>query len=168
MNLANRGDVPHSLPPFFVRSELNPHRDDYRTWQVCAAHRRGEESFAIVAGLPNQFDALHVMVDILEVWQGIKPVDRVYFIGTELRRGALIKVGYSRDPEARLRALQTGHGETLRIFATTPGGKDLEAKYHRRWHSRRRSGEWFTVGDCIIDEIKRLNASLRIPTGMVE
>lgn len=104
------------------------------------------------------FDAWRAMIDALEAWHEVKPVEQVYFIGTALIRGRTIKVGRSFNPESRLAQLQTGHGERLRIFATTPGGRWLEDSYHRRWRIRRTTGEWFTVGDCIVKEINRIRA----------
>ena len=86
-------------------------------------------------------------------------LSKVYFIGSELKIGRPVKVGVSIHPEARLKSLQTGHPERLQIFATTPGGVDMERKYHRRWQTRRQKGEWFTLGACIINEINRLALS---------
>ena len=37
---------------------------------------------------------------------------------------------------------------------------EREEKYHRRWRARRRKGEWFTIGDCITNEIERLTCAV--------
>lgn len=151
--------LPQDLFPFSIIPERGEDTRPTGTWRVIVASKQGNGHAPLYEGCPNVFDAYRKMVDCLEAWQIIKPVEQVYFIGTELVGGCLIKVGFSRDPAARLRALQTAHGHPLQIFATVPGGKDLEAKYHRRWRARRCRGEWFTIGQCIIDEIERLNPS---------
>lgn len=149
--------LPLVLSPFSIAQQRDEERNLTGGWQVEVATKAGRGAEIVFRNAPDIFAAFRLMVDCYEAWQHIKPVEKVYFIGTKLERGRLIKVGYSRDPNARLRTLQTSHGEKLTIFATVAGGKDMEAKYHRRWRTRRREGEWFTIGDCIIDEIKRLS-----------
>ncbi len=152
--------LPLSLAPFWLRQQRDDDSMPSGIWNVCCATRKSDE-FVLIADCSDVFAAYHSMVDAFDAWQDIRPVERIYFIGTKLERGQLVKVGFSRDPEARLRALQTSHGERLQIFATTPGSKFDEQKYHRRWRARRRQGEWFTIGDCIINEIDRLASTAR-------
>lgn len=154
----NKSGLPSVLGPFYIMRDQGPGYVPTGTWSVRAAMRHEHLDPIVFGELPDEFTAFRKAVDVMEAWQLIRPIERVYFIGTALRTGELIKVGYSRDPNARLKTLQTGHGKPLQIFATIEGGKDLEAKYHRRWRTRRREGEWFTVGDCIIDEINRILA----------
>lgn len=87
----------------------------------------------------------------------------VYFIGTELRVGRPVKIGFTENLAQRLRNLQTASPQPLQVLATVAGTPALERAYHRRWRARRTSGEWFTLGDCIIAEIKRLNGVSPIP-----
>jgi T5orf172 domain len=150
--------LPTALGPFSIWEERDEDGPNGK-WSVKVVTKAGRHDAVLFDGLDGVFAAYRRLIDCFEAWQLIKPVERVYFIGTKLARGHDVKVGYSRDPKARLRALQTSHGERLQIFATVEGGKDLEAKYHTRWRSRRRSGEWFTIGDCIINEIERLNGT---------
>lgn len=150
--------LPENLSPFYIAPNRDAERGLTGTWRVGLLSKRPGDHPIVFDGAPGAFAAYRLMIDCFEAWQLIKPIEQVYFIGTRLEPGKLVKVGFSRDPKARLRALQTGHGEVLRIFATTPGGKDLEAKYHRRWSLRRRQGEWFQIGEPIIKEIERLSA----------
>lgn len=65
----------------------------------------------------------------------------VYFI----RSGehGLIKIGRALDVEARLRSLQTGSGEVLRLLLAIPPGGPREDELHARFAEHRRHGEWF-------------------------
>lgn len=65
----------------------------------------------------------------------------IYFI--EAGDGGPIKIGRAVDPESRLRQLQTGTPERLRLLAVVAGSRDLESDIHRRLAAHRRSGEWF-------------------------
>ncbi|WP_310531814.1 GIY-YIG nuclease family protein [Novosphingobium sp.] len=153
-----RGGLPTCIPPFYIEDDRDDERNKLGTFSVRVIVKGGGDP-AVFAGVPDFYDAFHKMADAVRAWFPHRPIERVYFIGKELRRGELIKVGFSRDPQARLKALQTASGDRLHIFATVEGGADLEAKYHRRWSARRRSGEWFTIGDCILAEIARLKSS---------
>lgn len=67
---------------------------------------------------------------------------KIYFI--QVGTSGPIKIGYSGGPiERRLAALQTGHHEPLRLLASLDGDRSTEAELHRRFHTHRRSGEWF-------------------------
>lgn len=68
--------------------------------------------------------------------------ERVYFIQAE--NGGPIKIGYSTDPEARVRALQPGHPERLVLRRSFPGGSLEEAALHRIFARYRLQGEWFS------------------------
>lgn len=143
--------LPTALHPFHIDR-------DHETGLWSLTYEGIKDNVPIQDSFSDIFSAFRAMLDAYEQWLPSRPSPRIYFIGTELRRGAAIKVGFSYNPEERLKQLQTATPERLRILATTPGTKDDEAKYHRRWRLRRQAGEWFTVGECIIDEIERLNA----------
>lgn len=66
----------------------------------------------------------------------------IYFIQPE--NGGLIKIGYtSKEPESRLRELQTGCHEKLIILATEEGSEVDESNLHLQFKSLRVRGEWF-------------------------
>jgi hypothetical protein len=64
----------------------------------------------------------------------------IYFI----RSPSAVKIGMAKDANRRLTVLQTSHPEILSLVATSPGGRELEAEYHRRFTDHRIRGEWFT------------------------
>ncbi len=150
--------LPTQLYPFRMHQERDEDQHLSGPWYVYFKLQGCKDPERLIGSHANIFEAFRIMLDAYEAWFPTKPHPQVYFIGTELKRGKLLKVGYSQDPNARLAALQVAHGERLQIFVTTPGDRNLEEKYHRRWHARRQQGEWFTIGDCVIDEIERLRA----------
>ncbi|WP_078531189.1 GIY-YIG nuclease family protein [Streptomyces sp. PsTaAH-124] len=70
--------------------------------------------------------------------------DQVYLIGSP--ESPLVKIGYTDNPERRLRHLQTGSPLPLQLLALFEGGCITEAALHRRFADKRRHGEWFDLG----------------------
>lgn len=60
-----------------------------------------------------------------------------------------LKIGVARDPEYRLRELQTGTWESLKLLITMPGGRKLEQELHERFARYRMAREWFRHSDEI-------------------
>ena len=82
----------------------------------------------------------------------------VYFIGGD---DGLIKIGRSRNPEARAAELQTGSPVPLRVLASVSGDSRLEAQYHRRFADFRVRGEWFERCPTLLNEIEILQGTNR-------
>ena len=57
--------------------------------------------------------------------------------------GGPIKIGFAADPAARLRELQVGHPERLRVLVTLADDGGLERQLHRRFARLRLRGELF-------------------------
>ena len=77
----------------------------------------------------------------------------VYFIqGLD---GSPIKIGRALNPEQRLKDLQVGHTDALRILAIVydPKGRQFEAELHERFKSHKIRGEWFRPAPEIADFI---------------
>lgn len=84
-----------------------------------------------------------------------KPDERqIYFIGAD---SGPIKIGLSRDPDARCREMKVGSPTDYRVLATVIGGYGLERAYHLRFEFARLRGEWFDRRPEIEAEIERLN-----------
>jgi Meiotically up-regulated gene 113 len=65
----------------------------------------------------------------------------VYFIIDQSER---VKIGHSGDPDSRLRALQTSHGDDLSLVRIIDGvGLITERWLHRKFDDQRVNGEWF-------------------------
>lgn len=70
--------------------------------------------------------------------------DRVYLIGSP--ESPLVKIGWSDNPQRRLRNLQTGSPVPLHLLAVFEGGAIVEAELHRRFADKRSHDEWFDLG----------------------
>jgi hypothetical protein len=61
--------------------------------------------------------------------------------------GELCKFGYSRDPQRRLKSLQTGSSRLLELVHTSLCEEDcvvlLERTFHKEYSNLRVRGEWF-------------------------
>jgi hypothetical protein len=71
----------------------------------------------------------------------------VYFI--EAIGLSRVKIGYSENPESRLRQLLTGSPVSLKIFATMPGDQIMEKEIHSRFQHLKVENEWFHFTDEI-------------------
>jgi hypothetical protein len=54
-----------------------------------------------------------------------------------------IKIGYAREPQRRLNAMQADNHMQLHLLATLPGGPELERALHYFFAPLRVRGEWF-------------------------
>lgn len=74
----------------------------------------------------------------------------IYFI----QANEYIKIGYSKDPQTRLKELQTGNPIKLKLLFTIPGSFEHEKSFHEIFHAQRAKGEWFRFVDklkwCIL------------------
>ena len=73
----------------------------------------------------------------------IKKNDFVYFIGN--REWGLVKIGYSKKPELRLKQVQTMAPFPVEILKIENGNKENENKYHLKFSSLNSYGEWFLI-----------------------
>jgi len=82
----------------------------------------------------------------------------VYFIQGE--SGGAIKIGHSKDPELRLKTLQTGYPDTLKILLIIPGSEKMEEKLHEKFNDIRLNGEWFKPDIKLLNAINILKCKL--------
>ena len=58
--------------------------------------------------------------------------------------GAKVKIGFSANPEKRLKNLQTGNAALLSLAATMQGTVEHEKELHKRFEGYNINGEWFS------------------------
>lgn len=69
-------------------------------------------------------------------------ISKVYFFQTG--SSGNIKIGFTEgDITMRVKALQTGNGQTLHVLGWIQGTRKDEADWHKRWASLSAGGEWF-------------------------
>ena len=76
----------------------------------------------------------------------------VYFVQCDDR----IKIGIARDPQRRLRTLQTGNAGELQLLAVVVGDMGLEGAIHAKFESSRIQGEWFVRSQELLEFVARL------------
>lgn len=69
------------------------------------------------------------------------PEGFVYLIG--MMGTKFIKIGYSAQPNQRLKELQTACPFSLKLIGFCPGSKKHERGLHHQLRDYRRNGEWF-------------------------
>ena len=90
----------------------------------------------------------------------MKPPTFVYLISDS----NAVKIGISKDPKRRLSGIQTGNPNTCRILGFFPGGRDLEARLHKAFASKRArehgKGEWFHLTEQDVQSVLALGDQL--------
>jgi len=71
------------------------------------------------------------------------PASWVYFI--ESKSSGLVKIGYSNNPQKRLKEIKTMSPELLELVAIMPGAKEDEFSLHEKFAHLRKHGEWFEM-----------------------
>ncbi len=59
------------------------------------------------------------------------------------------KIGWTNNLPSRFNNFQTANASTLKLLAIHPGGRELEAAYHRDFGGFRKRGEWFVIPEEI-------------------
>jgi hypothetical protein len=93
-----------------------------------------------VEGLGSITKGRSVTLPAVDLPDGSPPFG-VYFI--QGRITGLVKIGHSTDVRHRVRSLQTGSPDILRVLAVVPGGVARERLYHGDLAPHRAHGEWF-------------------------
>lgn len=85
---------------------------------------------------------------------------RVYFLQALIDSTAPVKIGWARDPLARLRELQTGYPTPLRLVTDFEGTRREEHFLHNVFSDDKLEGEWFR---CSRDLKALMSASKKSP-----
>lgn len=80
----------------------------------------------------------------------------VYFIADDFAE--TVKIGFSKNPWARVKDLQTGRHSKLSVVATVKTTDASEVKVHDLFADERAGGEWFSYSSRIQGLVKRIKA----------
>lgn len=76
---------------------------------------------------------------------------RVYFVQGQYTK--LIKIGFSFNPKARLKALQLGSPDPLVLLGVMPCWEASEAILHEDFKQYKVHGEWYAPGEKLLKYI---------------
>lgn len=77
----------------------------------------------------------------------------VYFIGNIEYK--IVKIGFSSNPQNRLKSLQTGCPYKLKILKKIEGNSHLEKDYHKIFKDFNMEGEWFELRGELLDFVNK-------------
>lgn len=117
--------------------------------RASARWARQREFFLQTSGKPA-FLAQRALPDPLP-WPASGGVYFVHCVGR-------IKIGRAACISERLQALQTSAPAPLELVAVAVGAVEQEKDYHFRFQHLRVTGEWFTIADDLLAEIRTLRA----------
>jgi hypothetical protein len=72
--------------------------------------------------------------------------EHIYLVGSI--GSANVKIGFSEDPQQRLKSLQSSSPVPLKLLWYTEAPRHLESHLHRAFRHLRKHGEWFDFGDA--------------------
>ncbi len=81
----------------------------------------------------------------------------VYFLLSQST--GLIKIGFSKNPKARMRLFQCGSGDRITLLASEPGAGVRERALHRQFRTARSHGEWFRPAPDLLAYIASLGGN---------
>lgn len=78
----------------------------------------------------------------------------VYFVIND--KNKICKIGFSLDPQKRLKQIQTGCPYPLRLYRQIEGTYELEKQLHKKFQQYKTNGEWFYIKDRLFEYLKGL------------
>jgi hypothetical protein len=81
----------------------------------------------------------------------------VYVIASEDNKR--VKIGHSIDPLRRIRTMQYGSSQRLRLIGAFPGGKSDEETLHSLLRDVQVHGEWFDCNEELLAFLRRYTRS---------
>jgi Fe2+ or Zn2+ uptake regulation protein len=90
-----------------------------------------------------------------------RPKNYVYFIKNE--SGKMVKIGYSKNPEKRLKMLERTLPMSLELVYFMPGSELREKRLHEKFSKYRIKGEWFIFSDEIKQYIEKVKDHISYP-----
>lgn len=115
----------------------------------------GHKASRTPEAIPSDVEAAYGMIRDFRAQQAGKP-GYVYLIIEDNVGGSMVygKVGYSTNPQARVRELQTGNPRPLKLYCAKLGTLDDELAIHKRTAARNLHvlQEWFLIDRALLLE----------------
>ncbi|MGH1372954.1 MAG: GIY-YIG nuclease family protein [Cellvibrionaceae bacterium] len=80
----------------------------------------------------------------------------VYFISG--KASGDIKIGFSKNPWARLKSLQTANSKSLKLLAKIGATQECETWLHNHFKDQRKNGEWFGRNEKLLAAIELIDS----------
>ncbi|HYE12188.1 MAG TPA: GIY-YIG nuclease family protein [Patescibacteria group bacterium] len=131
-------------------------KDDPR-WQAYVINKAKEE--ILNAEIEENKKKLAEKLKIIEYQKALRKKPNgnekgfIYFVQGE--NGGAIKIGYTKDVESRLKALQTGYPDTLKVICLLPGNEKKEKALHYKYRNIQLRGEWFKPDNILLNDIAK-------------
>jgi hypothetical protein len=88
----------------------------------------------------------------------------IYFVETD----GIVKIGFSKDPNTRLKDLETSMPHELNMILLIEGTMEDESAYHKRFEKDHIKGEWFALSYDITEFIQQMqDKDLRYDYGLL-
>lgn len=114
---------------------------------------------------PSQIRLIEAMIGEMETQNAEKEIDSasdceqkptIYFILAPVANR--IKIGYSSNPENRIKSIMTASPHDLDLLGTISGTREDERNLHQRFAHIRKNREWFDATPELIGYIKRVTS----------
>jgi hypothetical protein len=83
----------------------------------------------------------------------------IYFV----RMSTFVKIGFTTDVAARMKAIQTSSPEKIVLLRIERGHVEDERVFHQRFRKYRANGEWFTLQGWLAAFLKDFPGPVEIP-----
>jgi Meiotically Up-regulated Gene 113 (MUG113) protein len=135
-------------------------RHGKQRWYVRAGEGRRRKIRCPAPGTPGFLKAYEAAVAALALKNELagaigRTEGFVYFLLYGNGNNAKVKIGTSKNVNARLASLKTGVPGKVRVYYVTPANIALERELHDRFAEDRVSGEWFRFSQAIRDWINQ-------------
>jgi len=88
-----------------------------------------------------------------------RAVGYIYFV----RMGAFVKIGFTVDVAARLKAIQTSSPEQIVLLRIESGTMETERAFHHRFRRYKANGEWFALQGWLATFLKDCAGPVDVP-----
>ena len=84
--------------------------------------------------------------------------------------GSYIKIGISKNPQQRIKQLNTGNVKKLVLLGYFKGGRELEKHIHYKFRTVRYNSEWMNPSDELVNYLNKKfdNTYIEVEDGVIK